>query len=249
MGTGPDLVLIHGWGGCSHLHMQPIAEHLSQHFTVHNIDLPGVGASDWAGQTSMREIADTVVAQMPERATYIGWSFGGAVAACVAGRYPERVERFIGLGTSPKFVADDNWPGIPQPGFQAGLDINSQEDVEAMKSGFLESEYRSFDPKPASYHQLAEVFNQVQPVDIAVLNQGIRIIDEADLRKAYRQMQCPVDLVFGRQDAAIPLAVIEHIAALNPNIKTHVLADAQHMPFWTHPDEFFVLLDSILKKN
>ena len=42
-GSGPALVLLHGWG----LHggiWQTLLPQLEKHYTVHNVDLPGFGA-------------------------------------------------------------------------------------------------------------------------------------------------------------------------------------------------------------
>ncbi len=39
---------------------------------------------------------------------------------------------------------------------------------------------------------------------------------------------------------------IEKISALNPNLNLHVIPNAQHMPFWTHPAEFNQILKQIL---
>jgi len=41
---------------------------------------------------------------LPDKATYIGWSFYGLLAQAIAVLHPERVVRIIGLNTSPKLL-------------------------------------------------------------------------------------------------------------------------------------------------
>jgi pimeloyl-[acyl-carrier protein] methyl ester esterase len=147
-GSGQDIVILHGWG-CNHYHMRSMANHLAKHFRVTNVNLPGSGLSDWGNIKNINDIADAVLTVLPESAIYIGWSFGGLVAASIAALYPERVKRFIGIATTPKFVEDDNWPGLPKPGFKAGFSVTNKQEFEALLRGFIDVEFIGFDPKPA----------------------------------------------------------------------------------------------------
>lgn len=118
-GKGKDVVLLHGWG-CSHEHMRPLVDQLASRYRVNNYDLPGRGKSDWNPKNkTIHDIADQLLSELPESAIYIGWSFGGLVAISIAARYPDLVERYIGVCSIPKFIEDENWPAVPKPGFRA----------------------------------------------------------------------------------------------------------------------------------
>lgn len=96
MGTGPDVLLLHGLGGGKASFFETAAALAPRH-RVHALDLPGFGGSSKpiAAPYTARWFADTVVEVMDalaiERAHLVGNSMGGRVAIEVALRRPERV--------------------------------------------------------------------------------------------------------------------------------------------------------------
>ena len=71
--TGPDLVLLHGWG----MHSGAWAEEipvLARGHRVHAIDLPGHGHSGTEHPGSFDDAADAIARHMPEGSVACGWS-------------------------------------------------------------------------------------------------------------------------------------------------------------------------------
>ncbi len=247
-GHGPDVVLLHGWG-CDLRHMKPLADHLETYFKVTQIDLPGRGLSDWSESiSSVDDMADLLLPHLPEKAIYIGWSFGGLVTISIGSRYTARVERMVGITTSPKFIEDNHWPGLPKPGFSPGFS-SAMRDIGFVSffKSFYDGEYKNFKTKPASYHALIDLLDDGSENDIDILLKGVAICDATDLRKAYEKLICPIDLIFGDEDSSLPTSLHLPIQALHPKARLHTISGAQHLPFWTHPEEFFSILDTILK--
>lgn len=244
-GQGQDIVMLHGWG-CNLIHMQPIIDMLPGEYRVTNIDLPGRGKSDWNSEIqSIDGFAEKLLPHLPEKAIYIAWSISGPITISIATQHPERVEHFIGIGTTPKFVADEDWPGVPQPGFKALMeDFKSRGEKELFKERY-QLEFAAFDPKPAAYYQLINILKDSDD-DLDAFCQGIDICDATDLRQAFSQLQCPIDLILGDRDDCVPLEQIEKIRQLNPEGNIHLIANAYHMPFWTHPEVFKKTLQGIL---
>ncbi len=95
-GSGPDLVLIHGFGA-DRYNFARVAKFLGQHFHVIIPDLPGFGDASKLPTTSydMRSQADHVAAFMNSvgiKSAHIGGnSMGGSIAAHLAMRHPDRV--------------------------------------------------------------------------------------------------------------------------------------------------------------
>lgn len=244
-GKGKPVVVMHGLG-CDHRHMQPIVEHLSKNYCVINVDLPGRGNSDWHSDiNSINNIAEIVVKNLPETATYIGWSFSGLVAFAIAARYPQRVRQIIGITTTPKFIASESWPALPQPGFKPTVVQALEKDFSHFLTAFFDNEFAAFNPKPAQYHELIKLTEHKANTNHPVLLKLTDICDVTDLRAEVKSLQCPIDLIWGEQDGSIPAIMFEKIKALNPHITTHIIPEAQHMPFWTHPIEFNRILDRI----
>ena len=85
VGSGPPLVLLHGWAMHSGL-FAPLLPRLTDRFRVHLVDLPGHGHSPTLSRYSLDTIAAAVgeavssAAGTAEPVTVLGWSLGGMVA-------------------------------------------------------------------------------------------------------------------------------------------------------------------------
>ena len=248
LGSGSNIVLIHG-GGASHRDMHPIAQELSLGYCVTNIDLPGTGTSSWEPSIkNIHDIADYVIEELPPQAVYIGWSFGGLVAQSIAARYPNRISRLIGIGTTPCFIETDDWPGFPATGFSAILDAlfkkgNTAKDFLKM---FYESEFDNINPKSANYCEVQKLCAQPSTISNELLSKRIAICDATDLRGLFKSILCPVDFILGNQDNNIPKEAFVKIKELNLKVKIHEIQGCGHAPFWTHPSEFNQILRNIL---
>jgi pimeloyl-ACP methyl ester carboxylesterase len=96
MGSGPDVLLLHGLGGTRASFFETSAA-LAKHYRVHAIDFPGFGSSSKpaTGGYNAAWYADIVLGYMDElgieRAHLVGNSMGGRVAIEVGLVAPERV--------------------------------------------------------------------------------------------------------------------------------------------------------------
>jgi pimeloyl-ACP methyl ester carboxylesterase len=102
IGTGPDLVMIHGLtGNLAVWHLQIVSE-LSDHFRVLTYDLRGHGMSDCPPTGySPDDMATDLLALMDgleiERPVIAGHSYGADIALYLAAREPERVREVFAI--------------------------------------------------------------------------------------------------------------------------------------------------------
>ena len=79
VGSGPPLVLLHGWamhGGI----FAPLVDALRERRTLHVIDLPGHGHNrDCGVPLTLEACAEAVLEVVPD-APWCGWSLGGLIA-------------------------------------------------------------------------------------------------------------------------------------------------------------------------
>ena len=124
IGSGPPLVLLHGWAMHGGL-FAPLVDAMRTQRTLHVVDLPGHGHNrDCGVPLTLAACADAVLDAAPD-APWCGWSLGGLIALHAASKYPERIPALAMLCATPKFVVADDWPnGMPADvfrGFAEGL--------------------------------------------------------------------------------------------------------------------------------
>jgi pimeloyl-ACP methyl ester carboxylesterase len=99
-GTGPALVLIHGYGDSPHA-FDDLAPSLTNRFHVVAYARRGHGKSTAGESFSNATLAADLVAVMDSlgiaKASLAGWSMGGNEIAAAAGLYPDRVEKIVFL--------------------------------------------------------------------------------------------------------------------------------------------------------
>lgn len=248
-GSGEDIVIIHG-GLANADDMQPIVDALSPYFKVTNINLPGSGHSDWHDSIkTIHDVADYALTELPEHATYIGWSKGGLTGQSIAARHPDRIKRLIGIGTSPKFIATDDWIGVPPPGFESIVMplVKDGSNVDAFVRGAFEAEFADMNPKPRLYQWAMDRCNGSRPdIPAHIIQKLMIMVDTTDLRKEFKTISCPFDIIMGTEDPNVPATAFAQIKALNPQVKIHEIKGAHHAPFFTHEKEFNQILYKIL---
>ena len=104
-GSGPALVLVHGYLGGSAMWGDELA-HFSDRFDVIAPDLPGYGASSHLpaiasirGQA--QAVLDLLTSLGVERFRLVGHSMGGMIVQEMAAMAPERIELLVLYGTGP----------------------------------------------------------------------------------------------------------------------------------------------------
>lgn len=112
LGTGPALLLLHGIGDSSQTWV-PLMRRLARRYTVLAPDLLGHGASDkpradYSVAAYANGIRDLMEVLGMDRATVVGHSLGGGVAAQIAYQYPDRCERLVLVRASGGVAHDVN---------------------------------------------------------------------------------------------------------------------------------------------
>ena len=101
MGSGPDLVLIHGASGSTRDMTFELAQHLEDRYRLLIFDRPGLGYTDRINRsgatiTQQAELLSKAAALLgAERPIVAGQSYGGAVALAWAAHYPDRLSALV----------------------------------------------------------------------------------------------------------------------------------------------------------
>lgn len=232
-GTGPDLVLLHGWGMHGGV-FRPLIEQLAVRWTVHAVDLPGHGRSrELILPPEPAGLADDLLARLPV-ATWLGWSLGGLVAAQAALARPDRVTALAVLAGSPRFVVGPDWPHGVEPAVFAQFGADLARDWRGTVERFLALEVLGSSHAQDELRSLrAHLFDHGEPAP-QVLARGLDWLETTDLRADLSLLRVPNLWIGGRRDRLVPAGAVRAAAALAPAGRELVIAGAGHAPFLHH---------------
>ncbi len=245
LGSGPDLVMLHGWGLHGGL-FAPVADALAKRYRLHLVDLPGHGRSPMPeGDYALANIAEQIVDAVPTNATWLGWSLGGRIALTAAAN-SEAVSKLILVGANPCFVQQEDWPhAMPQAELAQFAD-SLRDDYRATLQRFVALQSRGSERGREELRRLREtLFDHGEP-DAKALAAGLHLLGDADLRSLLRTIKQPTLIIHGERDTLAPLAAAEYTAAHIPNAKLRVITGAGHAPFISHPEQFTAAIEEFL---
>ena len=236
-GAGFPLVLLHGSGlGVSaHANWGGILPDLARHFQVIAPDVAGFGYSEPKDDTQYSMefwVAHTVAfldALEIKRASFIGNSFGGALAVALAARHPERVERMMLMGSAGVHF-------VPPPvfGFDLSKGLNADTMRQIVNMFTVHPERVTEDMvqirlqmavRPGAMARLARLF----PGDTKVTRVTSLITDDALIAS----IKVPTLLVHGRDDQIVPTTTSYRLHELISAADLCVLSRCGH---WSQVD-------------
>jgi len=108
IGQGKDLVLIHGWGMHSGI-WEPIIEKFSNQYTLHLVDIPGMGKSHVIDPYDLNHLVEVISQKLPSSFDILGWSLGSLIALKMSLIYPKKIHRMVLVGGTPCFINQTDW--------------------------------------------------------------------------------------------------------------------------------------------
>jgi pimeloyl-[acyl-carrier protein] methyl ester esterase len=251
-GTGPALVLLHGWAMHGGVFGALVAQ-LCDRFTVYSVDLPGHGRSrDSTVPLTLDASAEAILAQVPDTAAWCGWSLGGLVALHAAASRPARIPRLALICASPRFARDDQgdssgWrygvsPEILQD-FASGL----RRDYRGTLERFVALEAFGSDHEKVEIRALRDaLFARGEPA-AHVLADGLALLETTDLRASLPGLRMPSLWLGGRRDKLVDSRAMQLAAASAPRAQFHCFEHAGHAPFLTHAADVAAVLTDFLQ--
>ena len=229
-GTGPPLVLLHGFAGSTFDWEQHVLEPLARDHRVVAIDLWSHGFSERRASQPLDFVAfaDQAVAVLDalriDSAAVAGHSMGAAVAAVLAAEHPDRVRCVVSVaGVAPARSSEVSWF------FRALLIPVLGELAMALTANLAPPQ------APADYRQRMARVSRIDDTRASLLAYVRNDAKRQQLRDAYPEIRAPVLLLHGRDDRIVPLASVERIAPRITNA-TLIPVDGGHWLLWEAPD-------------
>lgn len=266
-GSGPSLVLLHGWGLNVRV-WDGLAAALSDRFRIIAVDLPGHGRSGWLSErSSLQDQAAQVretVAEIASEYSLLGWSLGGQIALQLAAAQPGTaarptsraavMDRLVLIATTPRFTAGSDWPHGAPPERLAAQAAGLQTDYRRTVSDFLELQVRGSTGGAAALTQLRAAlfehgFDEPQGPNVAALARGLDLLRDTDLRPLLPGITVPTLVISGQYDRVTLPAASHALAASLPNARYVEIRRAAHAPFLSHLPELGALLADFLPQT
>jgi len=167
-----------------------------------------------------------------DKAVVFGNSMGGQIALNIALRAPRRTAALVLTGSA----------GLLERGFSNSMPLNPTCDY--IRERIMEIFY---DPALATDELVEEIHtllqknrNKLRLVKLA------RALKQQNLYDELPRIECPVLLIWGRNDQITPLRVARTFANRLPNARLKVLDECGHAPNIERPDEFNRLAEEFL---
>ncbi|MGQ0523435.1 MAG: alpha/beta fold hydrolase [Betaproteobacteria bacterium] len=234
-GSGPDLVLLHGWG--SHAGVwRTLAGHLAGRFRVHAPVLPYAAAGSAYEAHTVEEIARHLAANAPGKCVVCGWSLGGLVALAWARQAPEQISRLALMATSPCFVQRDDWPHALTVAALGDFGDDLARDTATALARYIALQARGDAHALRVARYLRQTLSEtVQQADTRALQSGLLMLSRTDLRRDLAAIGQPAMLMHGDRDAVVPLAAGEYLAQNLPAARMVITPGAGHAAFASRP--------------
>ena len=240
LGSGPDLVLIHGASGNTRDWTFSIAGKLAETYRVIVMDRPGLGYSDAVSSTGDSIFVQAQVMQAAARQLgadaplVVGQSYGGAVALAWARDYP--VAGLVLLG-----APSQRWEGGLSTFYKITSSRVGQALVVPLLTAFVSDSYIAdtiesiFEPQAAPEGYGAHIGAGLSLRRSSLrqnANQRASLKEEiTDLVPSYPSITAPVELVHGTADIIVPVSIHSvHTAQSLPDAVLTELDGIGHMP-------------------
>jgi 3-oxoadipate enol-lactonase len=239
-GKGPAVVLIHGGLNDSRLWEEQMKP-LSKHFRVVRYDMRGFGRSnaervEFSPTADLRALLNFLKI---ERATLVGLSLGGIVAADFALEHPEQVERLV-------FV-DSGLRGAGLPPDEKAVAARraaASEGLEKYFEVFLQSDMLAgLRTKPRAREAMRRMMVENYKAN-AYISAGYPQSPEPPTARRLGQIKAPTLVVVGALDGQNLQTIADTLTQGIPGARKVVIDGASHHPPVETPQEFNrVLLD------
>ena len=223
-GKGKPIIFLHGFAGSTDNWEQTIYRDLPENRRTICIDLFGMGFSErreawhydfpfWAEQ-----VYDVMQVMKISRASIVGFSLGGSVAAMFAAKYPEKVERLVLISSLAPFNLSDLPIRSMIYYIPGGGEIMLT--IPAVFLAYGSPESNAF----KRYRQISSIIGTRH----ALLTFMKEVPDFQGLTSSYPRIKARTLLIHGTKDRVVPLSAVKRVVPHIPSCRSIYLDNVGH---------------------
>lgn len=267
-GSGPPLLLIHGWGGSSDYWINTLSV-LADDYTCYAFELPGYGkAHPINTPASAEHLAELIVACADalglSQFHLNGHSFGSAVVAYIAARYPQRVQRLI-LTCFGTYVTEAEQEAASRAYYVTDLSLTiwhpwlvfwspffrpwQQWMVDVNCATYVAHEFTrpAFHAMPDDDAFICEGYSQFMCMDYRTSLESMVSLSNPELRVALQSLSVPTLFIGANQDRMVMPSRVQGTAQLVPNHRLAWIDECGHLPMFEQPDVYHQIVRTFLR--
>jgi pimeloyl-ACP methyl ester carboxylesterase len=253
------VLFVHGLSGCWQNWLENIPA-FAQDRRVVAVDLPGFGASPMPSQditiSSYANALDELMGALDiEAASVVGNSMGGFVAAELAIRHPQRVERMVLVAAAGIGVAE-------MRNDRAMAVLKRGERIVLMGGAFMAANAARLSRRArlrrAAMAAVAAHPDRLSPPLVAEQISGsaapgflaaLDALTSYDFEDRLPEIACPTLIYWGTKDRLVPVRHSKRFNELIENSRRIVLEDTGHVPMLERPARFNSDLEAFLEED
>jgi pimeloyl-ACP methyl ester carboxylesterase len=245
----PCVVMLHGFGSSLQT-FDAWAAGLSAHFRVVRLDLPGFGLTgadptgDYSDARTLKLLSGLMDRLGIAKASFVGNSMGGRFAWEFASEFPDRVEKLVLI--SPDGFASTGFAYGKAPAVPLMLRALPYTMPKSMLKQTLVPAYA--DPRRLSDATVTRYYDFMRAPGVrqAVIDRTAQTVLQ-DPVPLLRKIKAPSLLLWGEQDAMIPIANAADYLAAIPGAKLVRLPGVGHVPQEEQPGETLEIVEKFLE--
>jgi pimeloyl-ACP methyl ester carboxylesterase len=252
LGEGPPVVFVHGLSGCWQNWLEQLP-HFAREHRVIALDLPGFGASPMprdpitiSGYAAIvDELCDTLGI---DAAAIVGNSMGGFIAAELAIRFPQRVERLVlvsAAGISSEHLRRDPLLAAARIVALGAGWAASRNDV-IVRRRKLRNRAMAIVARHPERMAAPLAYEFLKGSGKPGFVDALEALMVYPIRDRLPEIACPTLIVWGTHDRVVPFRDAAEFERLITDTRKLVFPDTGHVSMAERPDEFNAALDAFL---
>jgi len=244
------MMFAHGFG-CDQQMWRYVVPAFEDTYRIVLFDLVGMGQSDPSAYDSERhsslegyaaDVLDIVRHLDLDRIVFVGHSVSAMIGALAAAEEPERFDKLVMVGPSPRYIDDEGYVG----GF-------TRDDIDGLLES-LESNYLGWSSamapvimgNPDRPELGAELTNSFCRTDPEIARSFARVTFLSDNRADLERVRIPSLILQCSDDVIAPQAVGEYVHAHLPDSRLVLMEATGHCPNLSAPEETIAAMRAFL---